>query len=155
MAAERSKKQQKSADREDGGKFRKGHKLAGPGRAKGSRNKATITLEKLMADDGVDVVKAVVDKAKNGNMQAARLVLDRIVPVRKGRPIAIKLPKITTPADVLEALSVTIERMAAGEITPDEAAVVAGVLDSQRRTAELVDIEARLARLEQEKGTKP
>ncbi len=87
-------------------------------------------------------------------MTAARLVLDRVVPVRKGRPIAIKLPAITTPTDVLEALSVTFERMAAGEITPDEAAIVAGVLDSQRRAVELVDIEQRLARLEDENGPK-
>ena len=62
---------------------------------------------------------------------------------------------VATPADVLAALSATIDQMAAGAITRDEAAVVAGVLDSQRRAADLADIEARLARLEQEKGTKP
>ena len=149
----RTRKRPQSGDRAADGKYRRGHKLPGPGRAEGSRNKATIALEKMLADDGADVVKAVIEKAKDGDMTAARLVLDRVVPVRRGRPIEIKLPQITTPADVLAALSATIGQMAAGEITPDEAAVVTGVLDSQRRAAELVDIEARLTLLEQE--TKP
>ncbi len=150
----RTKKRPQSGDRAADGKYRPGHKLPGPGRAEGSRNKATIALEKMLADDGAGVVKAVIEKAKDGDMAAARLVLDRVIPVRKGRPIAIKLPKITTPADVLATLTATIDQMAAGEITPDEAAVVAGVLDSQRRAVELVDIEQRLARLEDEKGPK-
>ena len=42
-----------------------------------------MTLEKMLA---ADVVQAVLDKAKSGDMAAARLVIDRIVPVRKGRP---------------------------------------------------------------------
>jgi hypothetical protein len=51
---------------------------------------------------------------------------------------------------VLAALSSTVEAMAGGEITPDEAAVVAGVLETKRKAIETVELEARLARLEQQ-----
>lgn len=74
----RTKKRPQSGDRAADGKYRPGHKLPGPGRADGSRNKATIALEKMLADDGAGVVEAVIEKAKDGDMVAARLVLDRV-----------------------------------------------------------------------------
>jgi hypothetical protein len=106
----------------------------------------------MLADDGADVVQAVLTAAKDGDMQAARLVLDRIVPVRKGRSIRLDLPTIESAADVLTALSSTVAAMAGGDITPDEAAVVAGVLETKRKAIETVELEARLSRLEQHAG---
>ena len=41
--------------------------------------------------------------------------------------------------------------MADGEISPDEAAVVAGVLEIKRRAIETVEIERRIAALEERK----
>jgi hypothetical protein len=38
--------------------------------------------------------------------------------------------------------------MAAGEITPSEAAAVAGVVETYRRTIETTELDARLAALE-------
>ena len=75
------------------------------GRPRGSRNKSTLLLEKLMVDDGEGVVRSVVNLAKNGDVQAARLVLDRILPVRKGRAVRINFQAVETAADVLSALS--------------------------------------------------
>jgi hypothetical protein len=51
--------------------------------------------------------------------------------MRKGRPIQLDLPTIESATDVLTALSLTVPAMAEGEITPDEAAVVAGVLETK------------------------
>src|SRR4051812_2843907 len=113
---------------------------------RGTRHRSRWTR----ADDGADVVRAVLAATRGGDMQAARLVLDRIVPVRKGRSIQLDLPTIESAADVLTALSSTIAAMADGEITPDEAAVVAGVLETKRKAIETVELEARLARLEQQ-----
>ena len=44
------------------GSFKPGN-AGGPGRPRGSRNKSTIVLEKMMADDGADVVRAVIERA--------------------------------------------------------------------------------------------
>jgi hypothetical protein len=76
--------------------------------------------------------------------------LDRVVPVRKGRPVQLDLPTIESATDVLAALSLTVAAMAEGEITPDEAAVVAGVLETKRKAIETVELEARLTHLEQQ-----
>jgi hypothetical protein len=64
--------------------------------------------EKLMQDDA----------ARNGDMTAARIVIDRLVPVRKGAPVTFNLPAIKTAADVVSALGTVAQEMAAGELTP-------------------------------------
>ena len=120
-----------------------------PGRPKGAKHKTTILAEKLMADDVEGVVKAVIDAARTGDMAAARIILDRLVPVRKGRPVEIDLPEVRTAGDVLAAMGAVLDHVADGEITPDEGATVAGILEMKRRTLELVEIERRLAALEQ------
>ena len=118
------------------------------GRPRGSRNKSTLLLEKLMIDDGEGVVRSVVNLAKDGDVQAARLVLDRILPARKGRTVPFNLPVVETAADVLRALSATVQAMAKGELTPEEAAIVSGVLETARKAIETVEIEQRLAAVE-------
>jgi len=102
-----------------------------------------------MADDAESVVRAVIGAAQSGDMTAARLILDRIAPLRKGRPVPLPLPTVETAADVMAALGVTVAAMADGEISPDEAAVVAGVLEIKRRAIETVEIERRIAALEE------
>lgn len=120
-----------------------------PGRPRGARHKTTMLAEKLMADDVEGVTKAVIDAARTGDMAAARIILDRLVPVRKGRPVEIDLPEVRTAGDVLAAMGAVLDHVADGEITPDEGATVAGILEMKRRTLELVEIERRLAALEQ------
>jgi hypothetical protein len=142
-----------NAGKSAAGRFQPGNRH-GRGRPSGSRNNASLVLDKMLADDGADVVRAILAAAKGGDMQAARLVLDRIVPVRKGRSIQLDLPAIENVADVLAALSATIAAMAEGDITPDEAAIAAGVLETKRKAIETVELVARLARLEQQTETK-
>ena len=71
--------------------FQPGHP-GGPGRPAGSRNKATLALDKIAEDAGQDILKTMVEAAKGGDMRAAELVLQRIWPVRKGRPLSLSLP---------------------------------------------------------------
>lgn len=130
------------------GRFEKGVSGNPKGRPKGARNKTTVILEKMLSDDGADVMRSVIEAAKKGDMTAARLVLDRICSVRKGRPVNLPLPRTETPRDILNALSVTEKAMAFGEITPDEAVVISSVLDHKRRAIETVDLGERVTALE-------
>jgi hypothetical protein len=59
---------------------------------------------------------------------------------------------VKTAGDVAEAVGALLREMAAGEITPDEASIIAGVLDVRRRTIETVEFEARLSDLESKQG---
>ena len=70
------------------------------------------------------------------------------------RSVALALPVMHTPSDVLAALSEVVRGMAGGELTPDEAATIAGVIELKRRSIETVEIERRLATLEQKAGEK-
>ena len=118
----------------------------------GSRHKATILLEQLMAGDAEDVVHAVVEKARGGDMAAAKLVLDRLIPARKGRPVQLDLPAVTTPGDLLTAQSVVIQALAAGEVSAEEAAAVSSVLEGHRKMIETEELATRVQRLEERVG---
>ena len=78
------------------------------------------------------------------------LCLERIAPVRKGRPIALSLPSMSTSADVTSALTAIIAQMAEGEITPDEAAIAASVIETKRKALETEELDCRLTALEQQ-----
>jgi hypothetical protein len=108
--------------------------------------------ERMMQDDAQDVVRSVVSAAKNGDMVAARLVLDRVLPARRGRPLRLALPPVTTPADLSAAVAVLVAEVAAGHITSEEAASVGALLGLQGKVLELTEIEARLHALEQKEG---
>jgi hypothetical protein len=57
-------------------RFSKGN----PGRPRGSRSRATVLAERLLAQDIRETVEAVQAAAKGGEMQAAQLILDRLAP---------------------------------------------------------------------------
>ena len=92
---------------------------------------------------------AVVAAAKGGDMRAADILLRRLWPERKGRPVQMDLPAIMAPSDIVAALGAVADAVAAGELSPEEGAAVAGILDAQRRAVETVEILARIAALEQ------
>ncbi|HEY8126122.1 MAG TPA: DUF5681 domain-containing protein [Methylocystis sp.] len=151
---------EKSCDpctRDKSGKFTRGNPTAfskerpGRGRPKGSRNRATALAERMMLADTKLIVKSVVNAAKNGDMQACKIILDRISPIRKGRPISFDLPEARTANDVVAALAAVANAMAVGVLTPDEAVMVSNVLEIRRRAIETVELEKRIIALE-EKG---
>ena len=141
MAASNNAKQTR------GSPFKPGNKH-GKGRLHGSRNKTTIAIEALLDGEAEALTRKAVDLALEGDMAALRLCLERICPPRKSRFIAIELPRVETAKDITAAHAVVIEAMARGDITPDEASSVAGVLDARRKSLETTEIEKRIEALE-------
>ena len=138
-----------AAEKVRGRPFPKGTSGNPAGKLPGTKHHATRMAELLMEGAAESVVQAVVTAAQGGDMTAARLVLERIAPVRRGRPVSLPLPVVNTAADVLAALGVTIQAMGDGDITPDEAATIAGVLEVKRRAIETAELEIRIAALEE------
>ena len=118
------------------------------GRAKGTRTHYSLLAEKLMGDDIEDITRSVIDAAKGGDMTAARIVLDRITPVRRDRPVVFDLPAIETTADLPKATNALLQAVASGELTPSEASDIGKAVDAHVRAIELTDVQARLAKLE-------
>jgi hypothetical protein len=108
-----------------------------------------MLAEKLMQDDAREVVAAVVAAAKGGDMAAAKLILDRIAPPRKGGPIRFALPEIHSVADLTTAMSGVTEALAAGYLSPEEASAVSAAVETVRRCFELTTVETRLRALEE------
>jgi hypothetical protein len=140
----------KNGDKSTDTRFQPGNP-GGPGRPQGSRNKATLALDKIAEEAGEDILNKMVEAAMSGEMRAAELVLQRIWPARKSRPIALTLPAIQSASDVVAAVGAVADAVGAGDITPDEGQAVASILEAKRRAIETVTLEARLTALEQER----
>lgn len=136
------------------GTFRPGQSGNPSGKKPGTRNRTTLIAEQLMAGDVEAVTKSVLAAAMSGDMQAARLILDRVAPVRKGRPVEFELPAIDTAADVAAATGAVALAVAEGELTPEEGQAVAGILEARRKAIETVDHENRIAALEAQREGK-
>jgi len=117
-------------------------------KAPGTRRRSQ--WEKLLEGEAEDLGRKAVELAKSGDTVALRLCLERIAPVRKGRRITLSLPSMSTSADVTTALAAIIAQIAEGEITPDEAAVAASVIETKRKALETEELDRRVAAIEQQ-----
>ena len=129
--------------------FQKGQSGNPNGRPQGARSSATMFAERLLQDDSGDIIKAIVAAAKKGDPTGMRICAERLMPVRKGCPVAFKLPPIRTASDIVEAFGGLTSAMASGELTTDEAGSVADILEKHRRAIETTEVEIRLQRLEE------
>ena len=143
-----------NSGRQQDGTFAKGQSGNPAGRSAGSRNRATVLLDKLAEADGEEILRKTREDAKAGDPNARKLVLDRIWPVRKGRPVPIDLPSIRTASDVMAALGVVVDEIGAGVITPEEGATLSTVLETRRKAIETVELEQRVIILERERNSR-
>src|SRR4051794_26421829 len=144
----------KNTGRIQAGQFRKGKSGNPSGKPKGARHRTTLAVEKLLEGEAEEIGRKAIELAKAGETVALRLCLERIAPVRKGRPVSLALPSMTTPADVSEAISAIVSQMAEGELTPDEAAIVASVIETKRKALETEELDRRLIAIEERIGKK-
>lgn len=66
----------------------------------------------------------------------------------RDRPVRVPLPEVTDASSVLEASRAVVVAVARGDITPAEGVVVNRVLDGTRAAIETVELERRIAALE-------
>jgi hypothetical protein len=129
--------------------FQKGQSGNPRGRRPGVRLRITVLAEQMMRDDMPEVVRSVIAAARGGDMQAAKLILDRIAPLRRGGLVRLALPEMRSVEDLPSAVSAVAEAVAKGHVSPEEAAGIAAVIETLRRCFELTSIEARLRALEE------
>lgn len=129
-------------------RFQKGKSGNPLGRPQGSRNKASLMAEQLFAEDIQDICKSVIAKAKSGDIQAAKIILDRLLPPRKDNPVNIELPEIKTAQDILKAVGSITQAIARGEISPSEGEALARILDINAKAIEICEFESVLTQIE-------
>ena len=122
------------------------------GRPAGARNKTTVAIEKLLEEDAETIVRKAIEMAKSGDAALIRLCLSRLSPPRRDRHVPFALPEMNTPADALDAVAAITNAVAAGELTPGEAADLSHLVANYARALEVRDLEERLSRLEEVHG---
>ena len=128
--------------------FRKGQSGNPSGRQRGSRNKATLAVEALLDGEAEALTRKAVELALAGDTTALRLCLDRIAPARKGRPITLAVGDVTSLNDLSAVQGEVVAALARGELTPEEAADVASVVEKLGQAWERRDLEERIQALE-------
>lgn len=98
-------------------KFEKGRSGNPKGRPRGIVDKRSA-LREALADDLPAIVKAMIEAAKGGDVQAASLILSRTLPpLRPERvPVSLDVGNDASMDDMKRAIA---EGMAAGKIAPD------------------------------------
>ncbi|MFZ0494974.1 MAG: DUF5681 domain-containing protein [Methylocella sp.] len=97
------------------------------GKPKGARHKTTLTADRLMQDDVGEIANAVITAALKGDMMAAKIILDRIAPVRRSR--RFDLPRVEGSDDVAGTRAAVLGGVAGGALTPGDAADVFRLID--------------------------
>ncbi|MEW9805302.1 DUF5681 domain-containing protein [Mesorhizobium sp. ZMM04-5] len=119
------------------------------GRPAGSRSKVCVALDALAEGEAEEIVLSMIEKAKQGDSQAGRTLLERIWPARKGARIAFRLPEVSKAAELPGAIADVNRQVAEGDLSPEEGAVIVGLLDAQRRAIETNDLAERIAAIEE------
>jgi hypothetical protein len=128
--------------------FKKGQSGNPSGRRPGSRNKATELIEKLLESEAEALGRKAVELALAGNPVMLKMCLERIAPADKSRRITFKLPPISSVSDLAGAQGSILSAMSEGAISPEDALAAARIVDATGAALERIDLEARLAALE-------
>jgi hypothetical protein len=136
------------------GQFQRGVSGNPAGRRAGSRSKVLIALDALGEGEAEAIVTAIIDKAKQGDAIAARTILERVWPARKGARLTFDLPAVTKAEDLPGAIAAVTLQVADGSISPDEGTAIIGMLESQRKAIETNEVVARLIALEEKVSRK-
>jgi hypothetical protein len=128
-------------------RWKKGQSGNPAGRPKGIIDKRQ-RLQKAMMDDAEDIVRVVMDKALEGDMQAASLVLSRVAPA-----LRLTAPIVEFDFDATAPLSKQIEQVlqaiADGNVTADVAKQIIESINQLAGVRAVSDLEARIKSLEE------
>lgn len=129
--------------------FQKGESGNPAGRPRGARNRTTRLMQSLLAESAESIGRKVIGLAEEGDIAAIRVCVDRLAPALKDdEPVDIELPPLEKPADTVAAAAAIVAGVAAGELTPSQAAQLAKVVDVYVRAIETKAFDERLSKVE-------
>ena len=84
------------------------------GQLHASNKNSAQQLEAMLAKEAAVLTHKTIELAKQGNVTALRLCLERVAPPKRDRRVAFEIPKIKTAADALEASSAIFGSLCGG-----------------------------------------
>lgn len=125
------------------GTFQKGTS----GNPTGRQKTEHVILRQKLAAHGEEVAMVVIQAALKGDIQAAKIILERLCPPLKpsAAPVIIDLP---SNAGIAETARAIIEHSAAGLLAPDVAGNLVQSIAALARIVEIDELERRISLLE-------
>lgn len=118
------------------------------GKPPGTRHKLSVLREGLLTEDQAgEVVTALLTAARQGDVQAAGILLDRVWPKLRpvAQPVQVPIPEGST---LTEAGLAVLQAAASGQVGTDAAHDLIASLGALGRLVELDEMKRRLERLE-------
>ena len=100
------------------------------GRPRGARNRTTLAAEQLLDGEAEVLTRKLLELAKDGNVTALRLCVDRIIPARRDRLIVMEMPELNSVEDAPEVIKAIAKSVTAGELGIAEGIELAKLVES-------------------------
>jgi hypothetical protein len=130
------------------GRFAKGNP-GGPGRPRGAVRGAASALDQVAVDASAELIKVAIELARAGNLEALKMVLARVWPLRRGRPLDIDVPAVAKVSDLSSAATRVADAVLQGELTPREGKEVSSLFEMHCRVLDTIEYEERLQAIEE------
>jgi hypothetical protein len=135
--------------RRQDGTYRKGVSGNPTGRKEGTRTRAALAAQALLDGEVESLSRKTIEMALAGDTVALKLCLERVLPVRRRNATPIDVAPLDTIQDVLRAAGLIATETAAGELDLDAATVLANLVEGKRRAIETIELEKRIAEIEE------
>ncbi len=114
--------------------FEKGNVPHSWGRPKGSKNKITVALEQIGVDNAQAVYAKLVGLALSGDVNACKMILDRVYPLRKGLRFSLEFDgPLDTIQDINDLSKHVLNMVISGEVSAEEAEEYGKVLEQRMK----------------------
>lgn len=131
------------------GQWQKGQSGNPAGRPSGQ----LMSMRAKLADHVPEILDVLIAQAKSGDTVAARLILERVAPsfkpVEKSEPLPLPEGTLTDKGNAI------LDAVAAGLLAPTQGAALVGAIGTLARVAEVDELAARVAALEEKQHAKP
>ena len=111
-------------------------------------------LRAAIADRVPELLAAMMTRALEGDVGAARLLLERAIAPLKGIEQAVELALPDGGTLTAQGRAVLLA-VAAGELAPSQGAALLGAIGTLARVTEIDELDARLTKLEEKQNAKP
>ena len=135
----------------ENGRDARGRMLPGHTSNPKGRNKINDRVRQLrdLLESEVDaLIKKVIQAALNGDMTAAKLILDKCLPNLRPVTMPVELPSVAASDTPLDKARAAMELVTKGQLAPDVGIAISKSLIDIYRVEKFEEIEERLAKLE-------